>query len=63
MSQAKVKTPFTHKGKAYKPGDTFEGDEQEIASLASLGRVEHPQAQGEGTIGHKHGQEPPKQGQ
>lgn len=49
MNIAKVKQKFSHKGKEYKPGDNFEGEEHEIQTLAGQGHLEHP------TIGHEHG--------
>jgi hypothetical protein len=40
--KAKVKQHFTHKDKHYKPGDDFEGTEQEIKDHAQHGHVEPP---------------------
>jgi hypothetical protein len=40
--KAKVKSHFTHQGKAYQPGEMFEGEEHEIANLAQQGHLEHP---------------------
>lgn len=67
MSIARVKQHFTHKGKSYKPGDNFEGEDHEIQTLAGQGHLEHPAgtASSHETIGQQHGQgqQPPGQGQ
>ena len=52
-SIAKVKKEFQHKGKTYKAGDNFEGEEHEIQTLAAQGHLEHPL--GSQTIGQQHG--------
>jgi hypothetical protein len=59
MTIARVKQHFTHKGKSYKPGDNFEGEDHEIQTLAGQGHLEHPGSQ---TIGQQHGSSGQAQG-
>ena len=45
MAKAKVKSHYSQKGKNYKPGDDFEGEDHEIHTLAQQGHLEPPQGQ------------------
>jgi len=62
--KTKVKSHFSHKGKNYKPGDEFEGEDHEIQTLAQQGHVEHPQGQqSQGQYGGQQQGQPGQQGQ
>jgi len=61
MNIAKVKQHFSHKGKEYKPGENFQGEDHEIQTLTGQGMLEHPA--GSQTIGQQHGPGGQPQGQ